>query len=266
MICILQEQIWFDSVVPNMQTSPRGKALLASRHIRYSEDPQFDYPADYAPTNAALNGSAFPVASVQVDIEGQPRDMVEPDMGCDEFNLFSDDVGILAINYPVQPFPSGLNTVFIKFVNNGDDTLTTMQVDWAVNGVDQPTYFWTGILPSAGTYDSLDIGEFDFAPYEAYDIKVWVSAPNGMTDGLASNDTLEILGTYPGLLGDYTIGGFEPDFDSLAQAIDALNLGGAAGPVTFNIREGVYLETMLINEFSRVVVRNTDHLSIRDAR
>ncbi len=214
-----------------------------------SEDPEFVSALDLHVTSSFLDGAATPIAYITHDIDGDLRNTLEPDIGADEINLFTDDVGLLAINYPLQPFMSGVNTVFIKFINNGADTLTSMQVDWEVDGIMQPTYMWTGLLPSAGTYDSLDIGEFDFAPYQTHDIKVWVSQPNGMTDGLASNDTLFLDNLYPGLAGVYTIGGDNPDFDSLQTAVGHLNLGGAAGPVTFNIRSGTYLEPVSISDF-----------------
>lgn len=212
-------------------------------------DPEFVELSQPEVTSALLNDAGIPLPDVTTDIYGDPRDTENPDMGAVEFLPFTDDVGIVAINYPTQPFPSGVNTVFIKFINNGVDTLTSMQVDWEVNGMPQPTYIWSGLLPSAGTYDSLDIGNFDFAPFEGHEIKVWVSEPNGMEDGLASNDTLQSTDLYPGLLGNYTIGGVEPDFDSLSQAVAALHLGGAAGPVNFLIRPGTYIETMNIKEF-----------------
>ena len=214
-----------------------------------SEDPMYVTGNGYAITSAALNGVADPISEVTTDIQGQVRDTLTPDLGCDEFYLATDDVGILSINYPTEPFPSGDNTVFIKFVNNGQDTLTTMQVDWEVDNIAQPTYLWTGLLPSAGTYDSLDIGVYNFAVYQFHTIKVWVSLPNGVADGLASNDTLEVDSLYPGLSGVYTIGGANPDFDSLAVAEYHLNNGGAAGAVTFNIRTGTYLETLNLNDF-----------------
>ncbi|MBL0007837.1 MAG: right-handed parallel beta-helix repeat-containing protein [Saprospiraceae bacterium] len=214
-----------------------------------SLDPMYTSENGYTVTNAALNEAAIPVDSVSSDIEGMPRDALTPDIGCDEFEPFHDDVGILSINYPNEPFPSGLNTVFIKFSNNGLDTLTSMQVDWEVDSILQPTYIWTGLLPSAGTYDSLDIGEFDFEPYRTHTIKVWVSQPNGMTDELAINDTLVVDSLYPALEGIYTIGGVDPDFDSLSIATDVLNAGGAAGPVTFNIRTGTYLETINLTDY-----------------
>ncbi|HZV70613.1 MAG TPA: CARDB domain-containing protein [Saprospiraceae bacterium] len=214
-----------------------------------SEDPMYVSSSGFAITGAALNAAGIPLAEVPNDIQNQPRDPSTPDIGCDEISLFNNDVGILSINYPKQPFPSGINTVFIKFVNNGQDTLTSMHVDWEVDGHPQPTYIWTGLLPSAGTYDSLDIGEYNFAPYQTHSIKAWVSLPNAFEDELATNDTLETGNLFPGLLGTYTIGGVNPDFDSLVTAVNVLNQGGAAGPVTFNIRTGIYLETLVINDF-----------------
>lgn len=214
-----------------------------------SVDPAFVNSSGPHVTSAFMNGTALPLAAVTTDIDGDPRDPVMPDIGADEFDLFADDVGILAINYPVQPFPSGVNTVFIKFSNNGQDTLVSMQVDWEVDQIPQPTYYWTGLLPSGSTYDSLDIGSYDFTPYTTHRIKVWVSNPNGMTDGLAANDTMMADGLYPGLLGIYTIGGITPDFETIGEAVDVLMQGGAAGPVTFNIRSGTYLETFTIGTF-----------------
>ncbi len=214
-----------------------------------SQDPLYSSPTGYVITSALLNAVATPMTGVTTDIEGDVRDTLTPDIGCDEFYLASDDVGVVAINYPKAPFPSGENTVFIKFINNGQDTLVSMQVDWEVDGNPQPPYVWTGLLPSAGTYDSLDIGMVDFAPYQYHTIRVWVSEPNGVADGLASNDTIQVDSLYPGLSGVYTIGGGNPDFDSLQIAARHLNRGGAAGPVTFNIRSGTYLETLHLTDY-----------------
>lgn len=206
-------------------------------------------PLGYKVLNAEMNGMGTPAAELPLDIEGQSRDTLTPDIGCDEFNLFTDDVGLLSISYPSMPFPAGLNTVYIKFINNGVDTLTAMEVNWEVDSVTQPTYFWTGLLPSAGTYDSLDIGTYDFSPGTYHHIKVWVSQPNGVPDQLAANDTLSVDSLYPGLQGVFTIGGVSPDFESISQAVAEINKGGACGPVTFNLRTGTYLDTILLHEF-----------------
>jgi len=218
-----------------------------SQHVEplYDEDS----PLSYMIENAEMNGMAISGTNTPDDIEGMPRDTSMPDIGCDEFDLFTHDVGIAGITYPHLPFPEGLNTVYIKFINNGVDTLTSMEVNWEIDSVPQPTYMWTGLLPSAGTYDSLDIGEFNFAARTFHEIKVWVSEPNGVQDELAINDTLRVDSLYPGLHGTYTIGGFDPDFESITEAVAELNKGGASEAVTFNIRSGTYLDTISINDF-----------------
>jgi hypothetical protein len=209
-----------------------------------SEDPVYTSNSDLHTTSSFLNGTALPVSGLNVDIDGDARDLINPDLGADEFTPVTHDVGILAINGPTMPFPSGNNYVYIKFQNNGIDTLTSMKVNWSVNGVLQSPYTWTGILPSAGTYDSLDIGQFNFVPYEVHNIKVWVGLPNGVADQLANNDTLYKSNLYPALNGTYTIGGSNPDFVFIHDAATALNNCGIVGNVTMNIRPGVYADTV----------------------
>jgi len=43
------------------------------------------------------------------------------------------------------------------------------------------------------------------------------------------------------LSGNYTIGGDNPDFATISEAVAALETNGVSGPVTFNLREGIYL-------------------------
>jgi hypothetical protein len=51
------------------------------------------------------------------------------------------------------------------------------------------------------------------------------------------------------LNGTYTIGGDNPDFTTLNQAVTRLNTFGVAGPVTFNIRPGRYTEQIKISQY-----------------
>ncbi|RMG94892.1 MAG: hypothetical protein D6706_13045, partial [Chloroflexi bacterium] len=44
------------------------------------------------------------------------------------------------------------------------------------------------------------------------------------------------------LSGDYTIGGSNPDFATISDAVNALLTDGVAGPVNLNIRPGTYEE------------------------
>ena len=52
----------------------------------------------------------------------------------------------------------------------------------------------------------------------------------------------EVLTAQP-MSGNYTIGGSSPDFITPQSAANALKARGVSGPVTFNIRPGIYSES-----------------------
>jgi hypothetical protein len=213
-----------------------------------NENPLFD-DLSVHPHAVLLDGEAISYGHITDDYEGEERHPSTPDIGADEFDPLTADGGILAILHPRMPFPTGTNPVYVRFYNNSGDTLNELQFDWEVNGVAQPSFTWNGILTRGAVYDSLEIGQFDFEAFTPYQMKIWVSQPNGMPDQLAINDTLEIINQYAGLFGTYTVGGEDPDFETITNAVNALNAGGASGNVTFNIRNGTYPETILLNDF-----------------
>ncbi len=51
------------------------------------------------------------------------------------------------------------------------------------------------------------------------------------------------------LSGTYTIGGNNPSYATITAAVAALNANGVCGPVTFNIRDGVYNENVRIRQY-----------------
>ncbi|RLD22365.1 MAG: hypothetical protein DRI69_01415 [Bacteroidetes bacterium] len=214
-----------------------------------SVDPQFTDSLDLHVFNVNLNAAANPVSGIAEDIDDEMRDVVLPDIGADEFVPQANDVGLLSVLSPTLPFPSGLSPVAIRFFNNGLNSLTSMQVNWEVDGTPQTPFMWTGSLGSGVISTSIEIGNFDFAPFQAHTLKAWVSAPNGMADGQALNDTIEIIGLYPALLGDYTVGGTDPDASKLSDALVGLDFAGILGPVTLNIRDGVYTDSLVIKAY-----------------
>ncbi len=213
-----------------------------------SVDPLFTGTTHHA-HHAALDDQAVPYYFITTDFDGETRNTLTPDIGADEFEPAPNDAGLLAITNPSMPFPTGVNPVYVKFTNNGSDTLHSVQLNWKVNGVLQPAFPWNGALSQAEVYDSLEIGTFDFAPYTAYTIEAWVSEPNGMQDGFSMNDTVSIVSQIPGMAGVYTIGGESPDFETITDAVNAITAGGASAAVTFNIRTGVYAQPIALNDF-----------------
>lgn len=57
---------------------------------------------------------------------------------------------------------------------------------------------------------------------------------------------LASIGAFAQLSGSYTVGGSSPDYSTIQEAVTDLNTNGVNGPVTFNIREGLYEEGVII--------------------
>ena len=211
-------------------------------------DPYFDGISHHV-HQVYLDEQATPHYLITDDLDGDTRHATTPDIGADEFTPEPLDAGLLAILHPAMPFPIGENTVYVKFNNNGSETLSSLQFNWSINDTLQTPFVWTGLLPYAEEYDSLEIGSYSFTPFTTYDLRVWITQPNGQPDGYVLNDTLESNNLVPGLAGIYTIGGDEPDFETITAAVAALHAGGASADVTFNIRNGVYAQPFALVDF-----------------
>ncbi len=148
------------------------------------------------------------------------------------------DAGITAITAPAVPFAAGTQSIAVQLKNYGTNTLTSVTINWSVNGTLQTAYNWTGSLASGAT-TTVTIGNYTFAPRTLYTFRVWTANPNGASDGNTANDTLTTqLGA--ALAGAYTIGGSTPDFTTVVQAVDYLHRAGVLDTVLFRIRNGTY--------------------------
>jgi hypothetical protein len=164
-------------------------------------------------------------------------------------NQSNNDAGILAINSPQNiGFEAGEKEVIVTLQNYGSLPLTKSTINWSVNEQLQRAFTWNGVLLPYQR-DTVAIGRFNFSDGKPYALKAWTSGPNGLQDESRFNDSTEVLTVYAGLAGTYTIGGLNPDFETLTEAVDALNNGGISGEVIFNIRSGVYNEKVAIQAF-----------------
>ena len=190
---------------------------------------------------SGLKNAGIPIAGIEEDFDGEIRDASFPDIGADEFTLLLNDAGIIYIDSPFVPFEVGLQAVKVSLKNYGSSPLTQATIHWEVNGVSQPDYNWTGNLLTDES-ESVQIGTFTFNIGTSYEVRAFSSLPNGQTDGFAKNDSASVSGLYAALEGTYTLGGFSPDFASFSDAVLALNEGGVGGPVTIQVRTGLYNE------------------------
>ena len=191
-------------------------------------------------SESRLNGTGENIGNLfPVDIDNEPRNTAAPDIGADEFTPFALDAGMEG--FQMQPANClGSLPVTILLRNNGSSEITSATIDWNVAGVAQPAYTWSGKL-SPGQIVPITIGNIMISYNTHSQITATVSLPNGSTDQNKLNDSNSFSFT-SGLSGNYTIGGANPDYQTIQFAIGALYQYGVCGPVTFNIRDGVYNE------------------------
>ena len=116
-------------------------------------------------------------------------------------NVFIDNINILgkvALSRDLQPVNftapalrlcDGNNvkpTLVVK--NNGSTTITAFNVNYQINGGTTTVVNWTGSLRK-DSVTRVDLNTANFTP-NTYNIKAWTSSPNGLTDQLTTNDTI----------------------------------------------------------------------------
>lgn len=232
-----------------------------------SVNPYFNNPLDLHTSQIALNGKAFNATGVTDDIDGDLRQGT-PDIGADEFIPSNVDAGVVGLEKPSVPFVGGINDIVLKLKNFGIENIQSLKICWEFNGVKQDTKTWTGSLSSGNEIEFI-VGSPTFSNYPNQNkIKAWVYEPNGVNDGNSNNDTLSFL-KYPSLSGEYTIGGVNPDFAKIADAINFVTDYGIVGNVTFKIRPGLYNEQLLVPELpgaigNSIVTFTTESVNSKD--
>jgi len=200
-----------------------------------SIDPVFSTFGDLHLSAGIMDNLGTPLPQVPDDIDGDARSLVNPDLGADEFSPSANDVGLLRTTSPVRTFAAGNQDIKVVLFNNGTNALSSATIDVRVDSISLAPTAWTGNLASG---DSLEVtvGTFNFEIGNPYLVKAWASLPNGNADQFAANDTVRRDSLYPSLAGYYTVGGSNPDFIDIDEAIQVLTLSGVADEVFFNIR------------------------------
>ena len=86
----------------------------------------------------------------------------------------------------------GSNTdIEVTFRNYGNVPLTSLDINYSINGGTTQTYAWSGNLPSAGT-ETITISNVAFTPAANNTVNVSTSNPNGNTDQNTNNDNSSV--------------------------------------------------------------------------
>ena len=205
-------------------------------------DPIFTADDDPSINHILLNNRGTSISGVSIDIDGTPRGS-SPDIGAKEYNPCSPDAGVDKITAPKSPPETGVQDVKVLLQNQGTTALSSVEVHWSVNDQMQTPFNWTGNLAVYGNSE-ITIGSYDIQD-QAYNLKAWTEKPNNQTECNRYNDTSAILLSSP-LCGSYTIGGNNPDFETISDAVDKLNKSGVSCAVRFFIRPGDYTVNVII--------------------
>lgn len=220
-----------------------------------SINPLFLSDTSLKPLELSLNSLGRPIKGIEDDIDGEMRNMLKPSIGADEFVPTENDAGIYKITNPIPPFVAGNRPISILLRNYGANTLENATIYWALNGTTQEPIAWSGRLVLGDT-TTVTLPSVNFSLKSAYTLKIWCGKPNASVDKNPINDTLLLGPIYPALNGNYTVGGTNPNFSTLKEAIEALTLGGIVDSVHFNIRKGIYNEQLVLPAIKGAKLRN----------
>jgi hypothetical protein len=196
-----------------------------------------DFPAndDFTTKVPPLWQSGSPIPGVTHDIFGKPRNLLNPCRGAVEYDLFPYDIGVIAITGLIGECP-GLLSIKVIVKNYGTTAISSVVVEWSVNGIAQTPVSLTGLSIISGGSQELTIGSYNFLQNVIYDLVVSTSMPNGMTDQNPGNDTNSLYGFMASMTGTYTVGNSPTDnFNSIQDAVNLLNQFGVCGPVVINV-------------------------------
>lgn len=153
------------------------------------------------------------------------------------------DAALFSLTSPVN-FCGGTEPIKVRLFNMGNNTLTSVQINWTFDGIPQTPLYWTGSLPSTAN-EEVTLGTKTFNPGVLHNIVAISSLPNGVQDTRISNDTL-MASVKPALSGTFTVGGASPDYANLTDALADIHATGLCGPVVLKVRSGTYNEQMRI--------------------
>ncbi len=185
----------------------------------------------------------------------------------ENLNYGDNSAALTTINSPRQDsaFAGATTPVRVTIRNKGDMPLSSVQINWSVNGVLQTPYNYQ--IPTALPWDfqsEVAIGSYVVSTNAFDTIVVWITNPNGKQDSVTLDDTMEvyIYGCDAPLAGTYTVGSGE-DFNTLSEAIIISNLCGASADVVFEVKSGTYTETLDMSNLGHNYKNN--HLTITSA-
>ncbi|MDP1727562.1 MAG: T9SS type A sorting domain-containing protein [Bacteroidota bacterium] len=213
----------------------------------FNSNSRFDLPGFLNDTNLHIfdncrKGMSFPF--IQYDVDGQQRSAL-PTIGADEVPQLNNDLSVEMLLTPVYPMSAGLQNVVARVRNTGSNAVSSFTLSYKVNSGAAVNMSWMGTLNPCDTITLSFSGsnQLNLPATGIHILKVYSQNPNGTSDANKLNDTITRSIGLP-LNGIYTVGIAPSDFTTIRNAVNALNDVGISGPVYFNIKAGVYNDSL----------------------
>ena len=216
-------------------------------------------PPFVSASNLHLSDACFDkvsgISAVSEDIDGDTRNPVFPHPGADEVGTASNDIGIVSVESPSGTVSSGTQTVKVIVRNYGNNSVAGYNVNYKVAGGSTVSQAVSNTLASCAN-DTITFTTTFSHTVGCTNLNAWTSAPNSTTDGDATNDTATSnFGV--AMSGTFTVGGTSSDYNTINDAIDALNCAGVSGAVVFNIASGTYTGQFELGSYTGASATNT---------
>ncbi|MBX7052994.1 MAG: T9SS type A sorting domain-containing protein [Flavobacteriales bacterium] len=138
---------------------------------------------DYTPQTCQDMFTEGQKLRMRTTLETQRPTMINS-LGC--MPVFTLDAGVTAILSPVGSNCQGSMQPVVTLTNFGSTTLTSVAIQYNLDGVGSNTYNWTGSLAS-GTSTTVTLGALNPA-IGTHTVYAWTNNPNGTTDQNSSNN------------------------------------------------------------------------------
>lgn len=223
-----------------------GTTLDFSSTSTITLDLPFTWNSTWVRNNCELTGIVQNWSTKEA-LQGTKKTMRTPD--------FALDAELFEVKNIPDEMCAGLLEPEVTIKNLGADILTSLDVNFKVNGTLVYTYPWTGLLEF---YDgaTFEIPEFTFAAMDENDIEVYISSPNGGVDENPSNDSQTFETVVPENVEDMMILIMKTDdnpqetswkvFDATGNVVDE---GGPYTVPQLFFRDTVYYQTPGCHQF-----------------
>lgn len=196
--------------------------------------------------NSPVNAAATPIPAVSSDFDGDPRHHTRPDIGADEF-IPSPPPFNVSVRPESQSFGGQAGETVnyhysITNLGSSDDSFRL-----TVTGTAWPA----AVYNAAGTMVINTTGLL--AQFDSQTVMVAHSIPAGTPAGDSDTGILTAISrenrlvsasagftSYTAMGGSYDVGGGNMNFNTIVDAVDALNRYGLGAPVTFIVHPGIY--------------------------